>query len=306
MSDVTNPQLIDTPPRGRDVRVVIPLRSGPNRGRGPQAHGRGWHLAYQGITNGVPLLVLLAWFLEGRRLPEYELPQPQQVLSRTWDLLAGNAAYYSQTYISFERVGVAVLAALVLGLAIAVTAHYVPLLRGLLIDRLMPFINAFPSIGWAIAGLYWFGVSTTSVIFVEVAIVLPFSLITIWEGLKALDQEMIEMSRSFTRSRQRVLRKVVLPYLAPYLFSALRISYGAAWKVALVAELFGAPSGLGYLLNNAREQLDSQTLFATILTLIILVYTVDKLILQPLEKRILRYRVSSARRHAPDIRKARS
>jgi NitT/TauT family transport system permease protein len=262
-------------------------------------HGTRWRIANQALTNGVPLLAIFAWYLAAQHLPEYVLPKPQKVAGRTWDLIAGDPTYYKQTYISFERVAIALLLALLLGLIIAVTARYVPLLKGLLIDRITPFINAFPSIGWAIAGLYWFGVSTRAVIFVEVAIILPFGLITIWEGLKALDPEMIEMSMSFTRSKPRTLRKIVLPYLAPYLFSALRISYGAAWKVALVAELFGAPSGLGYLLNSAREQLDSPTLFATILTLIILVYVVDKLLLQPLEARILRYRISSTRRPTP-------
>ena len=305
MSNVTDPQLARPLPRSENHLDTAPARAARDRGR-RRSRSMGWRLANQGLTNGVPLLALAVWYLASRRLPEYELPAPQQVAARTWDLLAGNPAYYKQTYTSFERVGIAVLAALLLGLAVAVTAHYVPLLRGLLIDRVTPFINAFPSIGWAIAGLYWFGVSTTAVIFVEVAIILPFALITIWEGLKALDPEMIEMSASFTRGKTRVLRKVVLPYLAPYLFSALRICWGAAWKVALVAELFGAPSGLGYLLNSAREQLDSPTLFATIATLIILVYAVDKLVLQPLEKRILRYRVSSTRRPTPQLRKAQS
>jgi NitT/TauT family transport system permease protein len=266
----------------------------PRTSSGPVARpGKVWRRADFLITNGVPALALVLWWVASRYQPEYIVPSPVDVLARTWDLLAGDSSYYRNTYTSFLRVGASVLIALGVGTAIALVARYIPLLRGLLVDRLLPFVNAFPSIGWAIAGMYWLGVSTSAVIFVEVAIVLPFTTITVWEGLKALDTETMEMARSFTRSNQRVLVKVVGPYLAPSLFTALRLSYGAAWKVAIVAEIFGASTGLGYLLNNAREQFDSSTLYSTILTLIIIVYAVDKLALQPLENRLLRYRTKS-------------
>jgi NitT/TauT family transport system permease protein len=275
-----------TLPRRR--RSPVPARPSPKAAAGPA-----WRTAYFLITNGVPVLALVIWWVASHYLPVYIVPSPFDVVARTWDLIAGDSTYYSNTYISFVRVAAAVVTALIIGTALAVTARYVPLVRGLVVDRLMPFINAFPSIGWAIAGMYWLGVTTSAVIFVEVAIILPFTAITVWEGLKALDAETMEMAHSFTRSNRRVLAKVVGPFLVPYLFTALRLSYGAAWKVAIVAEIFGASTGLGYLLNNAREQFDSSTLYASILTLIIVVYAVDKLILQPLEKVLLRYRTSS-------------
>lgn len=279
------------PPSQRRRWRPAPARLSPDPASAVRP-GKAWRTGYFLITNGVPVLALVAWWIASRHQPEYIVPSPGDVVARTWDLIAGDSTYYQNTYTSFLRVGASVLLALVIGTALAVTARYVPLLRGVLIDRLLPFVNAFPSIGWAIAGMYWLGVSTSAVIFVEVAIILPFTAITVWEGLKALDAETMEMARSFTRSNRKVLVKVVGPYLGPHLFTALRLSYGAAWKVAIVAEIFGASTGLGYLLNNAREQFDSSTLYATILTLIIIVYAVDKLLLQPLENRLLRYRTS--------------
>jgi ABC-type nitrate/sulfonate/bicarbonate transport system permease component len=270
-----------------------PAMARPSRDAASAAPGRFWRTGYFLITNGLPVLALVVWWIASRYQPAYVVPSPVDVVARTWDLIAGDSTYYQNTYISFMRVGASVLIALVVGTVLAVTARSVPLARGLLVDRVLPFINAFPSIGWAIAGMYWLGVSTSAVIFVEVAIILPFTAITVWEGLKALDAETMEMARSFTRSNRRVLTRVVGPYLLPYLFTALRLSYGAAWKVAIVAEIFGASAGLGYLLNNAREQFDSSTLYASILALIIIVYAVDKLALQPLEKKLLRYRTSS-------------
>lgn len=53
-------------------------------------------------------------------------------------------------------------------------------------------------------------------------------------------------TRSLTKSRRRLLVSITLPLLLPDIVSALRSAYGVAWTIALVAELFGARSGLGF------------------------------------------------------------
>jgi ABC-type glycerol-3-phosphate transport system permease component len=83
-------------------------------------------------------------------------------------------------------------------------------------------------------------------------VLVPFAIINMREGLANLDGEMIEMAKSFTRSRARRFFKVILPLLYPFIFATIRISFGVAWKVALTAELFGGNTGLGYLLNLAN------------------------------------------------------
>ncbi len=48
------------------------------------------------------------------------------------------------------------------------------------------------------------------------------------------------------------------------MFATLRIMFGVAWKVTLTAELFGGNSGLGYLINMARQDFDTTTIFVSI------------------------------------------
>ena len=92
------------------------------------------------------------------------------------------------------------------------------------------------------------------------------------------------MARSFTRNRLRVLFKITLPLLAPYLLSALRIAYGVGWKIALVAELFGTESGMGFLLQQAQSVADATTVFATCLAIVIIFWIGEKLIIDPLSR----------------------
>ena len=159
---------------------------------------------------------------------------------------------------------------------------------GVVDERIKPVLNSFPSIGWAILAAIWFDPGHFGVIFVEVAILIPFCLINIAEGLRNIDRELMEMGRSFTRHRARILWRLTLPLLVPYGLSAIRIAYGIAWKIALVAELLGAPSGLGYLMLRAQTAADSTTFLATCFAIVLLFVAGERLVIAPLERRFAR------------------
>jgi NitT/TauT family transport system permease protein/sulfonate transport system permease protein len=211
------------------------------------------------------------------------MPSPWHVattlagLFLTPSLLADTAA-------SAARVVVSVALAAVLGAALAVIPYRWPVADAIVRDRITPFLNSFPSVGWAILAMIWFGTTNAAVIFVEVAILTPFCLINILEGLKELDRELIEMGSSFTRHGGRTFRKLVLPMLLPYMMAAVRIAYGVAWKIALVAELFGVSSGLGYLMLKAQIVSDGATVYATCFAIVLLFLAGEKLVIDPLSR----------------------
>ena len=181
-----------------------------------------------------------------------------------------------------------VLLSLVLGLALALAAHARPWLDGIITDRIL--VELMPSVGWAILAVIWFKVSEFTVIFVQVMILLPFALINFAEGLRNLDQEVIEMA-SFSTRRTATLVHVIIPMLLPYGIGALRVSYGVCWKIALVSELFGAQSGLGYLLQ-AQSVGDVVTVVATCLIIVLLFTLGEALIINPIARTL-------RKRHCP-------
>ena len=65
---------------------------------------------------------------------------------------------------------------------------------------------------------------------------------------------------------------------------ALRIAYGVAWKIALVAELFGAGSGLGYLMQRAQVSADAALLYAACFAVVLIFFAGEKLVLDPLAR----------------------
>lgn len=242
------------------------------------------------FTDGIVVLLLIAWFYGSKHVAAYILPTPGAVFNKSLDLLGRDPELARNTLVTTGRVFAAVGIAMVLGAMLVIVAHYVPLARGFVTRRFMPFMNAMPALGWAILGLFWFHISSFGVIFVEVAILLPFVMINLWEGLKSLDDDTMEMTASFTRSRTKTMRKIVLPLLLPYVFAAARIAFGTAWKVALFAELFSAPSGLGYLINLAQQLSDTVTVFSAIAVIVMIVFLFEWLVFDQLEKVLFRHR----------------
>jgi NitT/TauT family transport system permease protein len=254
-------------------------------GAGARASGRPrTPLIDHGLAEGLIVLAIVGWWAFSRGLPAYILPGPGTVAHATAQLFVVPDLLF-HTFSSTLRVVIAVILAVVIGTLLAILPQRFPVFEVIVHERIQPVLNSFPSVGWAIVASIWFGPSNETIVFVEVAILVPFCLVNVSAGLRELDQEMIEMARSFTRSRAKVFFKVTLPLLMPYIVAALRIAYGVGWKIALVAELFGTESGLGFLMQRAQTLSDAATVFAACFAVVIIFIVGEKLVIDPLARR---------------------
>ncbi len=248
---------------------------------------RGQRIVAHLLADGLVVAAVLGWWAASKALPANILPTPAAVAEQVW-LLFTDATYLGHTATSVVRVLLSVTLALVIGGLLAFWPLGSPWARAIVHERIQPFFNSFPSIGWAILAVIWFRVSDFTAIFVQVAILIPFCLINISAGLKELDREALEMARSFTRSRWKVLVRITLPLLLPYIVGALRIAYGVAWKIALVSELFGTGSGIGYLMGEAQQSAKPALLYACCFAIVLIFFAGEKLVLDPLSRRVRR------------------
>jgi NitT/TauT family transport system permease protein/sulfonate transport system permease protein len=259
---------------------TAPAASGPARRSGRLRAAAIDH----GLAEGLIILVIAGWWAFSRDVPAYILPGPGAVAHETGRLFVVPDLLF-HTLSSTVRVVIAVVLAVVIGTLLAILPERFPVLRVIVHERIQPFLNSFPSVGWAIVASIWFGPSNETIVFVELAILIPFCLVNVSAGLRELDTEMIEMARSFTRSRAKVFFKVTLPLLMPYIIAALRIAYGVGWKIALVAELFGTESGLGFLMQRAQTLSDAATVFAACFAVVIIFIAGERLVIDPLSRR---------------------
>lgn len=230
---------------------------------------------------------LLAWQIASLALPPILLPGPIAVAAELLRFLS-TARGLDHLWASISHVLVAIGVSFVLGSLLALIAHRWPLARFAIQNRIAPFLNAFSGVGWALLAVMWFGINSTSVVFSISAVLVPFALVNTTAGLANLDREIGEMAASFTPNRWRHFRLVTVPLLVPFIVATLRIMFGVAWKVTLTAELFGGNQGLGYVINIARQDFDTGTIFVVIVLIVAFVYLVDRLVFAPIQTRLAR------------------
>lgn len=237
------------------------------------------------VANGFTLAFLLAWFAYAQVIPAYQLPGPWPVAKRITAFLS-DFEELTELGLSLMHVSIAIGISFICGCMLAALAHWVWPLRLFIDGRLTPFLNAFSGIGWLFLAILWFGLDSVTVIFAVTLILVPFTIINVRAGLQELDRDLIELGRSLSRSPWRGVVKIVVPLLVPYFFAALRNSFGVSWKVVLTAELFGGNGGVGYLLNIARQQFDTETIFAIIVFILIFVAGTEAVLFRPIQRRL--------------------
>jgi NitT/TauT family transport system permease protein/sulfonate transport system permease protein len=231
---------------------------------------------------------LVIWEAASFVAPSYLLPGPGQVALRLWSFVT-SWRDLGHLGASLFHVAASIAISFIIGSLLALLPYYVPVLRFAIERRLGPFLNAFSAIGWTLLAIMWFGVTPLTVIFAISAVLVPFALVNMSAGLANIDRETVEMAASFTRRRLRMFALVIVPSLYPFIFATLRIMFGVAWKVTLTAELFGGNSGLGYMINLARQEFDTATIFAAIILIIAFVHGVDQYVLAPLQASVSRH-----------------
>ena len=226
---------------------------------------------------------VFGWWAISQTISDLVMPGPIAV-GKTLAELFFDPIFLDDILISTIRVIGSVIISVLLGMVLALLPRNYPITEIIIQERIKPFLNSFPSVGWAILAVIWFGSSNFSVMFVQVAILTPFCLVNLTEGLKDLNQEVIEMGNSFSRNKYKIFFKITLPLLLPYIIAAIRIAYGVCWKIALVSELFGAEDGIGVIMLRAQTTANASMVFASCFAIVIIFMLGEKLIINPLAK----------------------
>ena len=237
------------------------------------------------LANLATIGFLLVWWIYSQFVPAYQLPGPVVVAQRALVFLSDREEI-AELLKSLGHVSIAIAAAFIIGCVLAALAHYITPLRLLIDGRLTPFLNAFSAIGWLFLAMLWFGLDSFTVIFAVTMILIPFTIINVRTGLQELDGDLIELGHSLSRNPLRLGIRIVIPLLVPYLFAALRNSFGVSWKVVLTAELFGGSGGVGFLLNIARQQFDTEMIFAIIIFILCFVAFAELVLFRPIQRHL--------------------
>jgi len=179
------------------------------------------------------------------------VPPPPQILAtfiaelRTGDLLANTLASIQRVLIGYV-IGAGL--ALVLG-ALAGWFRWWGYVLNPIIDALRPI----PALAYIPLVIVWVGIGEPSRLIIIALAVFKPCVVNARAGMMEVAQIYVDAARTLGASRWRVFRTVALPSAIPYFIAGMRTGVSTGFLALVAAELIAAPSGLGFMIQNAGQ-----------------------------------------------------
>jgi len=208
----------------------------------------------------LPILALLAaWSLVVRlfRPAPYLLPGPEAVFREFFQRLDGFMLHTAVT--AFEALAGFVLGN-TLGIMFAIVLARYLRLRAFTMPVLIS-LQSIPIVAFAPLLSVWLGTGYAAKVGMAALICFFPIVVNTLQAFASVDADHLELFRVYKARFGTTLRRLLLPASAAAITAALRISAGLAVVGAIVAEMTGADSGLGYLILNGAYRLETAVLF---------------------------------------------
>jgi sulfonate transport system permease protein len=218
----------------------------------------------------LPLALLAIWQIcvSVGWLSSRILPAPSAVLQVGWRL-SMSGELWQHLVISSWRAGIGFMIGGSLGLLLGLITGLSQ--RGaLLLDSSIQMIRNIPHLAMIPLVILWFGIDESAKIFlVSLGTLFPIYINT-YHGIRNVDADLLEMSRSYGLHGLSLFTQVILPGALPSILVGVRFALGLMWLTLIVAETISANAGIGYLAMNAREFLQTDVVVMAIILYAIL------------------------------------
>ena len=219
-----------------------------------------------GATIAVVVAILAAMEIASQFLPDYIMPSPAVVFDAIWRLAFTN---YNDVLITLARLAAAMSLSMVvgilLGLIMGSSAIARPFIRALVIID-----TGIPALSWILLAIFWFKDPEIRIFFVLVVILVPFYALNIYDGIRALPKDLLDMIESFRPSQWQTLRYLIIPHIVPYILMTTKSVIGYATRMVIFAELVASAVGIGAQMGLSQSTFHIEDVFAWTFFLVVL------------------------------------
>lgn len=191
--------------------------------------------------------------------------------------------------VTLARLATSFVLAMTLGSAIGILLGRCPRVDRFFDSWLIIFLN-IPALVTIILCYVWFGLTEVAAILAVVINKIPNVVVTLREGTRVLDRDLIEMAQTYRLGRVQTLVHVIWPQLYPFVIAASRTGLALIWKIVLVVELLGRSDGMGYQLHLFFQLFDVAGILAYTVAFIAVIQLIESLALKPLDQHARRWR----------------
>lgn len=238
-----------------------------------------------------PLIVVALWEAASRLglIAPSTLTAPSTALVTGYEMLVDGSLLphlLASAFRAYTGLFLGVVVGVALALASGLTRSGEALIDGLIqIKRAIPTLALIPLV------IIWLGIGEAMKIFLIFTAVLVPVYINTHASLRGIDIGHIELARTLGLTRSEFIRKVALPGALPGFFVSLRLAVALCWTALVVLELINTQTGIGYLMNRARDWGQTDIIVVGILIYAVLGLVSDAVV-RLIEARVLSYRRS--------------
>lgn len=245
---------------------------------GKEKHAPGHFCKSCYAFSGIGLLFVI-WAIAGHYIftrPSFEqfsgfLPGPTL---KSLVVLLGDNDFWHSVVASLRRVIIGISIAFLIGLPVGLLIGFSKKLQAATYPPIQ-FIRMISPLSWMPIALLIFATFESAIYFlITMATIWPIILNTTL-GVARVNPQWIQMARIQGAKDHQVLLRIILPASIPYILTSLRLAVGVAWIVLVPVEFLGVSSGLGYIINDARDTMEYDRLMAIVLAIGIIGFFLD-------------------------------
>jgi NitT/TauT family transport system permease protein len=214
----------------------------------------------------VSILLLLAMEVASRFVPDYIMPSPVLIAKSFMELMTTDSMH---VLITLGRLVLAIIFSMTVGVAMGlvmgVSDRFGPYMRALVIID-----TGIPALSWMLVAVFWFKEPETRIFFILTVILLPFYALNVYEGMRAIPRDWVDMMESFRPSRWQMMRFLIVPHIVPYIFLTTKSVIGYAIRMVIFAELVASAVGIGSRMSLAQSTFRIDNVLAWTFLLVVL------------------------------------
>lgn len=243
-------------------------------------------------TNALSILSLaVLWEVVGRSVDSVLIPPLTQIGAAWWKLLASGKLLPNLT-MSLATLAAGFFLAVLLGIVVGLLMGRFRAVEHFL-DLYINSLMSAPAIAFVPVLILWFGLGVQSRIAVVFLFAVFVIIINTMTGVKQVDSILVEMARSFGAKEREIFFKIILPASMPAIMAGVRLGMGRAVKGMVTAEMLLTLTGIGAMIMQYGSAFATDSLFAVILTILIIAMIATKLV-QWVDRRLTGWKVEIA------------
>jgi NitT/TauT family transport system permease protein len=234
------------------------------------------------------LVLILLWKIASLFYDsEFILPSPDSVILTTFQLIIKEdfinvvGATIFRGLIGFT---ISFILGISLGILAGINKYFYSFLNPILVT-----MRSIPVISFILLALIWFQIDFVA-IFIAFLTMFPFICTNVIEGIKNVDENLIEMSRIYKVNHAKIILEIYLPAITPFIFSGALSAMGFGWRAIIIGEVLSQPRfGIGTLMQTAQSYLLVNEVIAWTVIAIAISYLFE-LLIRRIEKLIVNWK----------------